>query len=235
MGWRSPGRIIVVVVAIVILIVAVSTWLLIRFELMPHTDAGSLHPTAMNGTQVIMVVAVDANGQPANGFREVQHTGSAPQVSDCVVSPAAVGGNVYLCSPAAAGADACWASQPGSLLCLNDPWDKGLHRVAHSEELPHVKAPASPAPFALLLEDGTKCRLRNGGAWGGRDDGLVAAYGCLGSDLVVLVPSQPDAVATAIDRAQPMWTVKVGVLGAGNPHLPAPQSRAVKTAWYAGA
>jgi hypothetical protein len=188
----------------------------------------------MNGTQVILVVAVDANGQPANGYREVLKAGSAPQVSDCTASPATVAGNVYLCSPAAAAADVCWASPPGSLLCLNDPWDKGLHRVAHSEELPHVKAPMSPEPFALLLEDGTKCRLRNGGAWDGRDEGPVAAYGCLGSDLAVLVPSQPDALAAAIDRAQPMWTVKVGALGAGNPHLPAPQSHTVKTAWYAG-
>src|SRR6185437_12773783 len=214
MGWRSPSRVITVVIALVVLIVGVATWLLIRFELVPKTDAGSLRPTAMNGTQVIMVVAVDANGQPANGYREVLKAGSAPQVSDCTASPATVAGNVYLCSPAAAAADVCWASPPGSLLCLNDPWDKGLHRVAHSEELPHVKAPMSPEPFALLLEDGTKCRLRNGGAWGGRDEGPVAAYGCLGSDLAVLVPSQPDALAAAIDRAQPMWTVKVGALGA---------------------
>jgi hypothetical protein len=119
-------------------------------------------------------------------------------------------------------------------LCLNDPWDKGLHRVIYTEPLPHVKPLAAPEPFALLLDDGTQCRLRNGGAWGGRDDGLVGAYGCSNATLVVLVPMRPDAGGSAIDRSQPMWTVKTGSLGAGDPHLPSPQTHTVKTAWLAG-
>lgn len=46
---------------------------------------------------------------------------------------------------------ACWPSTPGSLLCLDDPWNKQLHRVA----LPHVQPPAITDPIAMVLDDGT--------------------------------------------------------------------------------
>lgn len=52
---------------------------------------------------------------------------------------------------------------PGSLLCLDTPWDKPLHRVTYGGELPHVQPAAMRDPFALILDDGTRCRLRNGG------------------------------------------------------------------------
>lgn len=234
MGWKSPGRVIGVVVAVAVLVVASAVWLLKRFDLMPDTDTGSMHPTTTNGTQVVMVIAVDATGRPANGYRQMP---AAPEsdnaVNSCAVSPAAVAGDIYSCAPSAAGADVCWPSAPGSLLCLNDPWDKELRRVTFTEQLPHVKPPAEPEPFAVLLDDGTQCRLRNGGAWGGRDDGLVGAYGCAKSELVVLAGQPAEDGASPIDRSRPRWTVKVGSLGAGNPHLPPPQTRAVKTAWFA--
>lgn len=237
MGWRSPGRIIVAVIAVVVSIVGVATWLLVRFDLMPDTDAGSLHTTAANGTQVVVVIAVDANGQPVGDFRLVSAApgpGAVPEVSGCATSPAAVGDDIYYCAPNAAGADVCWPSTPGSLLCLNDPWDKGLHRVTYTPPLPRVKPPATPEPFALLLDDGTQCRLRNGGAWGGRDDGLVGAYGCPNANLAVLVPQQREGNASPIDRSQSMWTVKIGSLGGPGAHLPPPQTHSVKTAWFAG-
>jgi hypothetical protein len=238
MGWRSPGRIILAVITLVVLIVGVATWLLIRFDLVPDTDARSMHATAANGTQVAVVIAVDANGQPAGDFRQVPGApdpASVAAVSSCAASPAAIADDIYVCAPSAAGADVCWPSTPGSLLCLRDPWDKGLHRVAYTQPLPHVKAPAAPEPLALLLDDGTQCRLRNGGAWGGRDDGLVGAYGCPSANLAVLVPQQPqEGGASPIDRSQPMWTVRVGSLGGADAHLPPPQTRSVKTAWFAG-
>jgi hypothetical protein len=182
-------------------------------------------------------VAVDASGQPINGYRQVpapQDPGNTTSVFGCAVSPAAVADDIYYCAPAAAGADVCWPSAHGTLLCLDDPWDKGLRRMAYTDPLPHVHPAATPAPFALLLDDGTQCRLRNGGAWGGRDDGLVGAYGCPDEATAVLVPITPQAGAAAIDRSQPRWTVKVGALGSGDAHLPPPQTRTVTTAWFAG-
>ena len=58
--------------------------------------------------------------------------------------------------------------------------------MTYTDPLPPVQPPATPMPFGLLLDDGTECRLRNGGAWGSRDDGLAGAYGCPGETAVVV-------------------------------------------------
>jgi hypothetical protein len=197
-------------------------------------SSSQARPTA---TQVITVVAVDPNGRPINGYRVLPGSpdpGSVTSVFGCKMSPAAVASNIYHCAPSAAGADVCWPSAQRSLLCLDDPWDKGLRRVVDTDPPPNVQPRATPAPFALLLDDGTQCRLRNGGAWGGRDDGLVGAYGCPNESRAVLAPVTPKAGASAIDRSQVLWTVKIGSLGSGEAHLPPPQTRIVTTAWFAG-
>ena len=188
-------------------------------------------------TQVITAVAVGPDGQPINGYREEPAQGNVFAVSDCTTpSPSAVAANVYYCSPSAAGAGTCWPSTPGSLLCVDNPWDMRLHRVSYDDVLPPVQPTATPDPFALVLDDGTRCLLRNGGAWGSRPDGYVGVYGCgnPGANLAVLgVPGQ-DA-GTYIDRSAPVWTVKVGQLGAPGTPLPPPQTRAVTEVWFAGA
>jgi hypothetical protein len=183
-------------------------------------------------TQVITDVAVDAAGQPINGYREMSSQGNVAQVNQCPTSsPAAVSNDIYQCYPTAAGADVCWPAGPGSLLCANDPWARELHRVQYPGVLPDVSPPATPEPFALVLDDGTRCRLRNGGAWGAGPDGYVGAYGCE-------PPAKFDVLglpnASAIDRSAPVWTVKVGVLGTPGTPLPPPQTRNVTTAWLAG-
>jgi hypothetical protein len=187
-------------------------------------------------TQVVTTVAVGPNGQPINGYQETPSQGNVAEVSDCTTpSPSAVADNIYYCSPSAAGAGTCWPSTPGSLLCVDNPWDKRLHRVTYGGQLPPVQPPAIPDPFALVLDDGTRCLLRNGGAWGGRDDGYVGVYECgdPSANLAVLwLPSQ--GVGTCIDRSAPVWTVKVGELGTPTTHFPPPQTRAVTTAWFAG-
>ncbi|WP_249262699.1 hypothetical protein [Mycobacterium bohemicum] len=66
-------------------------------------------------------------------------------------SPSAVADNVYYCSPSAATANACWPSTPGRLLCVDNPWNRSLHRVTYSGALPPVQGPATPDPFALTL------------------------------------------------------------------------------------
>ena len=181
-------------------------------------------------TQVITAVPVGPDGQPVNGYQEASAAGNVTAVTDCTApSPSAVADNVYYCSPSAAGAGTCWPSTPGSLLCVDNPWDKRLHRVTYGGALPPVQPTASPDPFALVLDGGARCLFRNGGAWGGRDDGYVGVYDC--GDLAVLwLPSQ--GAGTCIDRSAPVWTVKVGQLGA--PANSPPQTRAVTTAWLAG-
>jgi hypothetical protein len=199
--------------------------------------AGALIPSAAAEpppTQVITAVPVGPNGQPINGYQEVPSAGSVTSVSDCTTpSLSAVADDIYSCSPSAAAADTCWPSTPGSLLCLDDPWNKQLHRAAYAGQLPHVQPPAVTDPIAMILDDGTRCRLRNGGAWGGRDDGFVGVYGCGDSNTAVLwLPSQ--GPGTCIDRSMPAWTVKVGQLGIPTEHFPPPQTHTVTTAWFAG-
>jgi hypothetical protein len=187
-------------------------------------------------TQVITAVAVGPTGQPINGYRETPQQGNVAAVNDCTTpSPSAVADNIYYCSPSAAGAGTCWPSTPGSLLCVDTPWDMSLHRVNYGGQLPPVQHPATPEPFALVLDDGTRCTLRNGGAWGGRDDGYVGGYWCGDppANLPVLCPPSPGA-GTCIDRSAPVWTVKVGQLGTPTTHFPPPQTRAVTTVWLAG-
>jgi hypothetical protein len=125
-------------------------------------------------TQVITTVAVGPNGQPINGYQEAPSEGNVAAVDDCTTpSPSAVANNIYSCSPSAASAGTCWPSTPGSLLCVVNPWDKRLYRVTYGSPLPPVQPTAIPEPFAMLLDDGTHCLIRNGGSWGGRDDGYV--------------------------------------------------------------
>ena len=180
-------------------------------------------------TQVVTTVAVGPDGQAINGYQEAPPQGNVPTVTCTSPSPSAVAANIYYCSPTAAGAGTCWPSTPGSLLCVDNPWDKSLHRVTYGGPLPPVQPTASPDPFALLLDDGTRCLFRNGGAWGWRDDGYEGAYYC-GNLAVLWLPSQ--GPGTCIDRSGPVWTVKVGELGA--PGTSPPQTRAVTTAWLAG-
>jgi hypothetical protein len=188
-------------------------------------------------TQQISVVAVGPGGQPINGYREVPGEGNVFTVSDCTTpSPSAVADNVYYCSPTAAGAGTCWPSTPGTLLCVDDPWDKRLHRVSYDGPLPPVRPTASPDPLALTLDDGTRCLLRNGGAWGGRADGYVGVYGCgTGGGANPAVLWQPNQGAGAcIDRSSAVWKVKVGEVGEPDSVFPPPQTHAVTAVWLAG-
>jgi hypothetical protein len=213
-------------------LVAVPT-VVIAVMVSPGAGAASADPPP---TQVITTIAVGSKGQAINGYQEAPPQGNVAVVNDCTdPSPSAMAANVYACSPSAAGAATCWPSTPGSLLCVDNPWDKLLHRVSYQGQLAPVQPTASPAPFALLLDDGTRCLLRNGGSWGGRDDGYVGAYGCgnPGANPAVLsLPNQGDG--SGIDRSGSVWTVKVGQLGAPDAHFPPPQAHTVTSAWFAG-
>ena len=121
--------------------------------------------------------AVAANGEPVNGY-QVANRQVSPNLSGCPgPSPAAVGKDIYSCEPAQAAAEVCWPA-PATMLCLMDPWSKALRRFATPGALPAVDPPATPMPFALQLDDGTRCILPNGIDWGARADDMVPAYGC---------------------------------------------------------
>jgi hypothetical protein len=187
-------------------------------------------------TQVITVVPVGPGGQPINGYQETPAQGNVVTVDDCTTaSPSALTPNIYACSPSAAGAGTCWPATPGSLLCVDNPWEQQMHRVGYSGPLPPVHPSSTPVPFALALDDGTHCLLRNGGAWGSRPDGLEGAYWCevpTGNLAVLFNPHQGDG--SGIDRSANAWTVKVGPLGTPDSQFPPPDTHAVTAAWFAG-
>lgn len=210
--------------------VAAAFWIVVALGL-PTTGIVRANPTS---TDVITVIPVDAAGQPANGYQVIPRQ-SWPNLSDCPgPSPAAVGNDVYTCEPASANAAVCWPA-PASLLCLYDPWTQALRRFPSPGELPQVQPLANPMPFALQLDDGTRCVLPQGGAWGGRADGLVPAYGCgqgtWSQGALIRADLDP---ALAIDRSQPMWTVFIGQLGPPTTPFDPPRRRAVAAVWFAG-
>jgi hypothetical protein len=89
-------------------------------------------------------------------------------------------------------------------------------------------------PFALLLDDGTRCILPNGIDLGGRADGTVPVYGCGQKKLSLGVLAPPDwDPALAVDRSQPLWAVYVGQLGPPTTPFETPRRHAVTTAWFA--
>ncbi len=218
--WRIVSQVDVSRIAVLPIVATAMFWV---------TGPASADPPP---TQQITTVAVGSKGQAVNGYQETPPDGNVV-VSGCVASPSAVADNVYACSPSAAGAATCWPSTPGSLLCVDNPWEQRLHRVSYNGQLPPVQPTASPEPFAIELDDGTHCLIRNGGAWGGRDDGYVGAYWCGNSGVnpaVLCLPSEQSCV----DRSGPVWRVKVGQLGAPDTHFPPPQTHAVASAWFAG-
>ncbi|MBY0442260.1 MAG: hypothetical protein K2Q25_09025 [Mycobacteriaceae bacterium] len=189
-------------------------------------------PAAAGATQLSTVVAVDSSGQPVNGYRDITQDQPLPEPADCTEpSPAAVSANIYRCWPAYYSADVCWPASGLDLLCLDDPWAKQLHRIRVRAALAPVRPPTLAKPVALLLDDGTRCRLRNGGAWGHRYDDLQAFYGCTANPgLMVLAPVDADP----IDRSSPAWTVKIGAGVAQDRSSPEPVIHRVQTAWFAG-
>ena len=182
-------------------------------------------------TNVINVAPVNAKGQPINGYHVMNRQASADLSGCSDPSPAAVRADIYTCDPPEAAAEVCWPAH-ASVLCLDNPWTKSLRRFPSPGALPPVTPPASPMPFAMQLDDGTRCILPNGVDLGGRADETVPIYGC-GGDIGVLAP--PDwNPADAIDRTQPLWAVFVGQLGPRDTPFPVPIRHTVTTAWFAG-
>lgn len=185
-------------------------------------------------TTVVSLVAVDASGRPTDGFG-VSGTAPAGRL-DCnkaISSRSATSPGIYHCGATADAADICWAVAGGTeLLCADDPWNRELRWYSVEPRLEPIGKVADPEPWALELADGRRCRVRVGGAWGGRPDGLVGAYLCTGGVEVVL---QPSGTRSAIDTSAPTWHIRLGELGAGSPELPPPTIVDVRTAYFAAA
>ncbi|MBE8518367.1 hypothetical protein ILP97_12750 [Amycolatopsis sp. H6(2020)] len=184
-------------------------------------------------TKVVKVVPVDKHSNPAAGWK-VANQGETVDCSfpDSYPSPASVGRDIVLCSPTAAAADICWVKPDRvTVLCGREPWEKTLYRNVSSAPIGSVQAASAPEPWALELDGGVRCRIRNGGSWSGRSDNLVGAYSCDHGSDVVLVPQEDGAAS--INKTSPLWTVQLGVLDDKQSGSPPPRTVSVLTAYLA--
>jgi hypothetical protein len=116
--------------------------------------------------------------------------------------------------PDAAAVDTCWRSaKPLRMLCLVDPWGRTLDAADVQIAVAAVPNRSAPVPLGLQLADGTRCRLRDGGAWGNpqAEPTYEGYYYCAGETFVWA----PKDSYPGIDRSFSRWTVLVG--GAAGP------------------
>jgi hypothetical protein len=92
---------------------------------------------------------------------------------------------------------------------------------------------ALPEPWGLVLANGYKCRIRNGGSWDGRADNYVGAYSCNGNTNNVVLIKATDT-GPVVNTSKPIWTVLIGPLGRPDQKFPPPTTQPVVTAYLAG-
>ncbi|MDX3129796.1 ATP-binding protein [Streptomyces europaeiscabiei] len=184
-------------------------------------------------TEAITVVAVDATGEARPGYTVVEQTGADNYVLGCLTSPAAKGSDIVYCSPNAATADVCWIKDDRTtVLCGDDPWKKRLLQyVVNDGPVPATGPESEPIPWAMELADGTRCRLRTGGAGALLPDEMVVMYYCGDTDILVTQgPRTP-----LLDTSAPGWTVQTmdeAAVLRGDDSIP-PRTEVVKV-YYAG-
>lgn len=109
----------------------------------------------------------------------------------------------YSCGSSAQNAHDCYA-KPGHanvITCLVDPWRKELLEYRVSGALPRTAGAttATVPPLAVALQDGERCLIRMGGAWGWREpDELNPWAGCL--------PSPDTALFAPFEKPLSTWS-----------------------------
>ena len=173
------------------------------------------------------------DGSPADGWSATGNLSNVGEV-DCSYperSPSSKSPGIQFCSPSAASADACYfAPNQTSGLCLQDPFSRNVARVTANGSITYgIAPPKEPTPIGIELDDGSKCRLRNGGSWSGQDQNpsYVGYFGCLGSRTRI-VWADPASKGDGINRSATGWTVTVG-----DEHS-ALETRRVTTAYFVG-
>jgi hypothetical protein len=168
---------------------------------------------ATTPTQKIVLRPVTSIGHVASGYTMKNVPGR--HLLDCSgdeVSPVAVNNGIFACSPSAAYAVACWhASSAHHVLCYQNPFGTKVDRYAANAPA-HAKFPReAKEPFALVLDDGNQCTIRDGGAWPSptQHPKWVGYYSCTGKDSAVWASLQRSKTG-GINEAHARWTVYTG-------------------------
>jgi pimeloyl-ACP methyl ester carboxylesterase len=196
--------------------------------LIAQLSAASTRP-ARQVTEVVEVVPIDTSGNPTPEYT-VEPRNQTVDCSYAEPSPSSVGTDIAWCGGTADAADVCWVlSDRITLLCGHDPWEQVLYELQADAPVDAIAANPDPLPWALELANGMRCRLRIGGAWGGRSDGLIGWYGCGTDARVVLGPQE----GPPIDQSQAAWTVQIGELGEPDQEFPTPEQIDITVAYFA--
>lgn len=171
---------------------------------------------AAGDPEQIILKPVDAQGSTQPGYLKDERERYQPiDCSDGRSSRSAVDPGIRDCGVTADDGNACWPTAGGSyVLCLTDPFKKVLSlRAATGTDTPLTASDKPPVPIALLLDDGTQCRVRIGGAWDSpvQHPDWVGFYGCTGTSSggMVAIWAPPDST-DGIERGTTGWTVQFG-------------------------
>jgi hypothetical protein len=164
-------------------------------------------------TQSIIIRPVTSTGKASSGFHvKAQGEKDAIDCSGRDPSPGAVDRNIEECSPSAAYAIACWkAATAHHVLCTRNPSSHRLYRIPLTSSFAKtaVAKPKSRAPLLIVLTDGTRCSIRDGGAWAilKSHPNWSGSYSCTKHGVVW---ASPHAKHYGINESTASWTVHTG-------------------------
>jgi hypothetical protein len=172
----------------------------------PSTSAAAASPAT--ATKTITLRPVTATHHAASGYHVVADKGPAIGCLDAPASRVAVDPDIVECGPAYRYALACWhAARPRFALCLRNPFGLEVDRIrAKHFSTRHVAARKHPAPLGLVLDNGARCTIRYGGAWGvapKQHPTWIAFYICTKGGAVFA----PRSSRIGINQSRTRWTV----------------------------
>lgn len=173
-----------------------------------------------NEPDIVVLKPVDALGNIQTGWTVTSRSGATIDCSYGSPSRYDKSAGVRWCGANADSADACWATPDDShVLCLRDPFSKGLALIpARGLSVPRKPLKDDPVPFGLLLDDGTQCRVRLGGAWGSPTEhpDWIGFYSCRLISTISTGTTDAEGAAVwgprggGVDKGFGGWTVMVG-------------------------
>jgi hypothetical protein len=190
------------------------------------------HAAAPAPTVRVVVRPVTTAGRASAGFKVHNESDDVVDCSFADPSPGAVSRNIEFCSPSASYAIACWnAVSAHHVLCMRDPASKKVYKLSRTGQFAHTKlAPAAQrAPLLIVLTDGTRCDIRDGGAWGTLKShpNWSGSYSCTRHGVVW---ASPHAKHNGVNESRTSWTVQTAAgTGAGKLHV-----RHVRRAYFVG-
>jgi hypothetical protein len=171
-------------------------------------------------TKPVVVKPVTKAGAPAAGFRvKVQNSAAADCGAPAQASPGAVDAGINLCSPSYLYAIACWKSaRVHHAICMRNPSSHRLYRIPLSGSFAKaaLAKPRLRAPLLLVLGDGTRCSIRDGGAWGQRKGhpNWAGTYSCTRHG-IVWAPQNP--AHYGVHESTLSWWVYTGAANGKGP------------------